>query len=410
MVKNFRGCQGGWEGVATEESLRQFGLRSSPFGEGAAHGAFYLGPQHRDAVGFLDRALHSNDLLVALTGEPGAGKSSTVDFALSHTMPSALVAKLRRLSPDGSEFLADLIEGFGFEGISASREEMRGLVTVFLGQKRQKGITTVIVAENPEIVSGSILEEIGWLSLLEPVRIGRLKLVLLGGEPLESQLAAPRMHALRQMIRWQHRLEPLGVIETRDYLEFRAEAAGSIHPQQLFAPEATRRIYEASGGLPARIDMIAGRALDAAAEAGETAVDVHCVDAVVSSLTADDRPKPRRIASLDISMDHQPRARIRLNASRLMIGRHPWNDVQLDHDSVSRHHAMLVREGGHWTIVDLNSTNGIRVNDHPVKQQRLRQGDIVQVGRYRLVLNEGVGPARNLPAVGDLGETMAFPG
>ena len=137
---------------------------------------------------------------------------------------------------------------------------------------------------------------------------------------------------------------------------------------------------------------------------------VHCVEAVIGSLSAEDRPKPRRIASLDISMDHEPRARIRLNASRLMIGRHPWNDVQLDHDSVSRHHAMLVREGGHWTIVDLNSTNGIRVNDHPIKQQRLRQGDIVQVGRYRMVLNEGVGPARNLPAVGDLGETIVFPG
>lgn len=396
--------------MAIDESLRRFGLVHSPFAEGASHGAFYLGPQHRDAVGFLDRALHSNDLLVALTGEPGAGKSSTMDFALSHTMSGAVVARVARLSPDAHEFLADLIEGFGFEGIKASTQEMRGLVSVFLGQKRQKGVTTVIVVESPEIVSGSILEEIGWLSLLEPVRIGRLKLVLLGGEPLEQQLAAPRMHALRQMIRWQHRLEPLGVVETRDYLEFRVEAAGSKRPRALFTAEAAKRIHELSGGLPGRIDRIAGMALDAAAGTAETVVEVHSVEAVIGSLSAEDRPKPRRIASLDVSMDQQPRARIRLNASRLMIGRHPWNDVQLDHDSVSRHHAMLVREGGHWTIVDLNSTNGIRVNDYPVKQQRLRQGDIVQVGRYRMVLNEGVGPARNLPAVGDLGETIVFPG
>lgn len=396
--------------MATDESLRLLGLQHSPFAAAVSHGAFYLGPQHRDAVGFLDRALHSNDLLVALTGEGGAGKSSTVDFALDHTMPGAVIAKLGRLSPDADEFLADLIEGFGFEGIRASREEMRGLVKVFLGQKRQHGVTTVIVVENPEIVSASIMEEIGWLSLLEPVRIGRLKLVLLGGEPLERQLAAPRMHALRQMIRWQHRLEPLGAVETRDYLEFRAEAAGSTRPQALFTAAAARRIYEASGGLPARIDRIAGLALEAAADAAETVVDVHRVEAVIGNLSAEDQPKPQRIASLDISKDHEPRARIRLNASRLMIGRHPWNDVQLDHDSVSRHHAMLVREGGHWTIVDLNSTNGIRVNEHPVKQQRLRQGDIVQVGCYRLVLNEGVGPARNLPAVGDLGETLVFPG
>ncbi len=384
--------------------LARYGLHRPPFEADPAEPMFYIGPQHREAAHFLERALHSTDLLVALTGEPGSGKSVTLEFALQQSQPGALVARLDRLAHDADDLLADLLRAFGFEGLRASCDEMRGLVTVFLGQQRQKQVTTVIVAENPTVVPASLIEEVGWLSLLEPVRLGRLKLVLLGGDPLERQLAAPRMHALRQMIRWQYRLENLGPDETRDYLEFHVEAAGSLRPGELFSADAAARIHEVSGGLPARINLVAANALQSAAAAGAQSVEVEHVGPSQQS----DRPRPRRVASLDILLDRVPKARLGLTSARLLIGRHPWNDVQLDDESVSRHHAMLVREAGHWTIVDLNSTNGIRVNDREVRQQRLRHGDVVQVGRFRLVLNEGVGPARNLPAAGDVAATTVL--
>lgn len=387
------------------EALKQLGLQRSPFSAPDGSLPFYAGPQHREALAFLERALHSNDLLVALTGEPGAGKTATLDFALRQTLPDAIVATLGRLDSDPDEFLAGILRGFGFEGVKARREEMRGLVTVFLGHQRQKGHTTVIVAENPDTVSGGVIEEIGWLSLLEPVRLGQLKLVLLGGDPLERQLAAPRMHALRQMIRWQHRLETLGIEETRDYLEFHIEAAGCRRPAELFAPEAVARIQAYSGGVPMRINAVAAAALETAADGGATQVSVTSVREIAEPAQGNDRPRSRRFASMDILLDAEPKARIRLGSSRLLIGRHPWNDVQLDHDSVSRHHAMLVRESGHWTVVDLNSTNGIRVNERVVRQQRLRHGDIVHIGRFRLVLNEGVAPPQSLPAVSDVADT-----
>lgn len=395
--------------MLTKEGLERFHLKRQPFVTASNEAMFYAGPQHRDALDFLERALHSNDLLLALTGESGTGKNVTLDFALKHMLPGALVATVGRMTADPDEFLVAMLKGFGFEGVKANREEMRGLLSVYLGHQRRKGVTTVIVADNPEVVSGGVIEEVGWLALLESVRLGRLKLVLVGGEKLERQLAAPRMHALRQMIRWQHRLEPLGADESRDYLELQLEAAGCPRPADIFTPEAAARIHALGGGLPARINQIAILALEAAAEAGvESVGDTH-VELGAGGEFGRERPKPRRVASLDISMDREPKARIRLTALRLLIGRHPWNDVQLDHDSVSRHHAMLVREGGHWTIVDLNSTNGIRVNDRSVRQQRLSHRDIVQVGRFRLVLNDGVGPVQNLPSVGDMGATTVLP-
>jgi type II secretory pathway predicted ATPase ExeA len=394
--------------VNTDDALQHFGLFKSPFAHRGGHIDFYAGPQHRDAVSFLERALHSNDLMLALTGEHGSGKSVALDFALKQTVPGAVVATLKQVSGEPEEFLGALLKGFGFEGVTASPEEMRGLLSVYFGHLRQKGVTAVIVADRLNTVPGVIMEEVGWLSLLEPVRLGRLKLALLGSERLERQLAAPRMHAVRQMIRWQHRLEPLGVNESRDYLEFHLEAAGCKKPGEVFTPDAIARIHAHAGGLPGRIDIIAERALELSSEAGDKRVKGEHVHGL-GGARGGDRPPPRRVASLDIMLESEPKARIRLNHPRLLIGRHPWNDVQLDHDSVSRHHAMLVREGGHWTVVDLNSTNGIRVNDRAVRQQRLRNGDVVHVGRFQLVLNEGMGPQASLPTVADVGDTAVLP-
>lgn len=381
-------------------------MSRNPFVDKRPEQDFYTGPQHRDALSFLDHALHSNDLLLALTGEPEAGKRTTFDVALARGLPDAMVGYIEGLPAEPRDFLAAVLNGFGFGGVSASRDEMRGLLTVFLSHQRQKGVTAVIVAEGLESVPGSLMEELGWLSLLEPVRVGRLKLALLGDERLERQMYAPRMQALRQMVRWQHRLEPLGVDETRDYLEFHAEGAGCSEPGALFLPDAVAHIHAYASGLPGRIDALAQQAIEAAAAAGDTMVRRLHVQRLDGPEGAAAVPRRRSVASLDILLDHEPKARIRLNSPRLLLGRHPWNDVQLDHDSVSRYHAMLVREGGFWTVVDLNSTNGIRVNESQVRQQRLHHGDVVHIGRYRLVLNEGAGPSRTLPTVGDVSDTM----
>ena len=54
-----------------------------------------------------------------------------------------------------------------------------------------------------------------------------------------------------------------------------------------------------------------------------------------------------------------------------IIGRAAACDVQLEYPSVSRQHAALIRENdGSWTVYDLNSKGGIKVNDLPVDDTR----------------------------------------
>ncbi len=68
----------------------------------------------------------------------------------------------------------------------------------------------------------------------------------------------------------------------------------------------------------------------------------------------------------------------------MVIGRTEDNDLVIQHKSVSRNHARIVREGDRYTMHDLGSANGILVNNDEVGSALLSSGDVVELGRVRL--------------------------
>src|SRR5262245_25144396 len=67
------------------------------------------------------------------------------------------------------------------------------------------------------------------------------------------------------------------------------------------------------------------------------------------------------------------------------IGREDDNIIQLNDERVSRFHAKIQEDGGKAILTDLDSTNGTRVNGHPVQMRVLQPGDQVAIGRCLLV-------------------------
>jgi hypothetical protein len=76
---------------------------------------------------------------------------------------------------------------------------------------------------------------------------------------------------------------------------------------------------------------------------------------------------------------------VALRPGRTRIGALPENDVAIPVPSVSRVHAEIRSEGEHWVIVDLDSTNGTRVNGAPVSATPLRPGDRIRIGEVEVV-------------------------
>ena len=69
-----------------------------------------------------------------------------------------------------------------------------------------------------------------------------------------------------------------------------------------------------------------------------------------------------------------------LSGSRVVVGRSREADIVLQDPNASRRHAELRRDEGGWQIVDLGSTNGIKVNGRRVNNQPLSPGDQITIG------------------------------
>lgn len=102
-----------------------------------------------------------------------------------------------------------------------------------------------------------------------------------------------------------------------------------------------------------------------------------------------------------------------LGADAITIGRQQGNTIQLTEKNVSRRHARLFPEPDDesWSIEDLGSYNGVKINGSAVEaRNELKEGDVVQIGDYNLTLTENadktaVSPAPTAAAVAanDLG-------
>jgi adenylate cyclase len=83
----------------------------------------------------------------------------------------------------------------------------------------------------------------------------------------------------------------------------------------------------------------------------------------------------------------------------LSVGRTEGNDVVLNHPSVSRKHAKFEIRGDQWWIIDLKSTNGVKVNGNLVSESQVAAGDKISVGSVQLEL-------KALPSVNFSAESM----
>lgn len=74
--------------------------------------------------------------------------------------------------------------------------------------------------------------------------------------------------------------------------------------------------------------------------------------------------------------------RVSLDKPRLTIGRLPGNDIVLPFAQISRHHAEVRQRGNDWWIIDLSSTNGLRIGSKVVREYLLHDGDAVMLAPH----------------------------
>ena len=73
---------------------------------------------------------------------------------------------------------------------------------------------------------------------------------------------------------------------------------------------------------------------------------------------------------------------VELTRPDMLLGRHSEADVRLPLPDVSRRHCRFECESGRWFVIDLDSLNGVYVNDALVRRAELRHGDKLRIGGF----------------------------
>lgn len=99
-----------------------------------------------------------------------------------------------------------------------------------------------------------------------------------------------------------------------------------------------------------------------------------------------------------------------LEGERLAVGRSSRNEVHIPDATVSKAHAEIARSGTGWTIRDLGSRNGTRVNGtEAVQPLPFRDGDTLEIGKVTLRVASAREEARTVFATRDLSSSFRRP-
>jgi hypothetical protein len=80
---------------------------------------------------------------------------------------------------------------------------------------------------------------------------------------------------------------------------------------------------------------------------------------------------------------------VAIDRDRMVIGRLHGSEVEIEDAGASRRHAEIRKDGDRFLVVDLGSTNGTLVNDSPVSEHALEDGDRITIGRTVIEFRRG---------------------
>jgi pSer/pThr/pTyr-binding forkhead associated (FHA) protein len=187
--------------------------------------------------------------------------------------------------------------------------------------------------------------------------------------------------------------------ETVEYIRHRMQIGGG-NADKVFDPETLIEIHRLTSGIPRLINTLCDTALTACMVEGKHRLDLEVVDSVVhelrwqwfeeqpsgnQSLRSTATPSADGTVSVMVYRSGQFLEQADVHQFPFVIGRSNANDLVVIDKEVSRRHALIDCIGGIYVVEDLNSRNGILVNQKRRARALLRSGDIISFGQVDVV-------------------------
>jgi general secretion pathway protein A len=236
-------------------------LTRTPFSLVSDPGCVYLTPKVRDVLRHLVYGIIERRGCIALTAEPGLGKTTMLRCA-SEVLTDEKAQSSLILTPtvNASEFLELLMLNFGIEDIPASKARRLKALEEFLIRSDNADTVCALIVDEAHKLSDELLEEIRLLSNFESGSRKLLQIVLAGQLELNSRLNHPDLWQFKQRIATRLTLNRLDRESVAGYIRFRWSESG-VSSSSPFQDSTLDAVAAWSGGIPRMINIICHNAL-----------------------------------------------------------------------------------------------------------------------------------------------------
>ncbi len=241
--------------------VEYFGLQAAPFQLTPDPQFFFESSVHSRAKAYLTYGLSQGEGFIVITGDVGAGKTTLVGHLLS-SLDSAryIAANIVTTQLAADDTLRMVASVFGIPHESADKAVILERIEGFLTAHQSEGRRCLLVVDEAQNLSFESLEELRMLSNFQLDGQAQLQSFLLGQPQFRRTLAHKELDQLRQRVIASYHLGPMNAEETREYVLFRLRAVGWDNNPR-FADDAFHTIFEQTGGVPRRINVLCSRLL-----------------------------------------------------------------------------------------------------------------------------------------------------
>ena len=385
--------------------LEHFKLKEQPFRLTPDPAFVYWSKQHSRAKAYMESTIWLADGFVVITGEIGSGKTTLLQSFLEELDDSVVYAVVSQTQLTATEFLQAALTEFGFKPFDKRKVELLDMLNMFLIEQYANDKKVVLIVDEAQNLSPKVLEEIRMLSNIETHKEKVLRIILAGQPELREKLDSPKLRQLAQRVRLRFHLGALDKQDIRSYINHRLRVAGAAS-EDLIAADTLDVIYRHTGGVPRLINTLCDTALLCAFADNKPAATMDDIMAAVEELDLDEhenntgvyeqlqqianrRPGTEsHVMQIEVRTKGETESIQTFPPGRVIVGRSPDNDIYINGKFVSRHHLQLVCDAQRCVVEDLNSTNGVFIDEVQVKKRQLQSGDVISVGVHELVYTD----------------------